>query len=172
MCAAAGAAQAKTQGSPQEVTVNGDRKRLNHRWTAKLPDKRSDRWWLLSHGSRRHYDGFLILPDAFSDGPLSREAWREVKAGVARLRSTQHPETLRLRALRARSATWESVPYEVQMPIHATRVEFWRSIHLVRHIAAARCGQAENGDNGIGIAVEAEHKASSHRRDKTVRESR
>lgn len=101
---------------------------------------------------RRKADGFVILPAAFSDGRLSREAWRAVKACLIDVRSVQHPSGLVVRAVRPDGSDWEGTRCVVRIPISATWVEIWRAIHRVHRVGLLRL--REKVTEGPGVAVE------------------
>jgi hypothetical protein len=103
----------------------------------------------------RNADGFVILPAAFSDGKLSRDAWRTVKECLSQVRSTQHPDGLRVRAVRRGDVEWMAVRSEAEIPIRATWIEVWRTIHRVHGVGVLREGRAAtDAETGIGVAVE------------------
>jgi hypothetical protein len=148
----------------QEVTWHGARKQLTTRWTTQFSKAEKTRFaWSRPFRWSRPPKGFVVLPSAFSEGPLCREAWREVKASVARIRATAHPMSLRIRAVLCDGGSWQSLPNEVRVPISATRVEIWRTIHLVRHLARARLVPVGPEETEIGVAVEPMATPSSSR---------
>jgi hypothetical protein len=108
----------------------------------------------------RKVDGFVILPAAFSDGRLSREAWRAVKACLSTVRSTKQPSGLRVRAVCGSDSRWEAVRSVVEIPIRATWVEVWRTIHRVHGLGVLRFG-AEGLRQQVGVAIEPVKRANS-----------
>ena len=103
----------------------------------------------------RKPDGFVILPDAFSDGRLTREAWRTVKSCLSSIRTDVHPSALRVRAVSPDRERWEAMRPATDIPIRATWVEVWRAIHRVHGagILQATHGQGV-ADPGLGVSVE------------------
>ncbi|MGB2982285.1 MAG: hypothetical protein WBC63_00305 [Candidatus Bipolaricaulia bacterium] len=101
----------------------------------------------------RKVDGFVILPAAFSDGRLSREAWRAVKACLGTVRSTSRPSALRVRAVCLSDSHWEAVRSVGEIPIRATWVEVWRTIHRVHGVGVLRFS-ADDSNQDVGVAVE------------------
>ena len=101
----------------------------------------------------RKVDGFVILPAAFSDGRLSREAWRAVKACLSTVRSTRRPSGLRVRAVCPKGSHWEAVRSVAEIPIRATWVEVWRAIHRVHGVGVFRFSADDPGKE-LGVAVE------------------
>jgi len=101
----------------------------------------------------RKADGFVILPAAFSDGRLSREAWRAVKACLNQVRSTRRPAGLRVHAVCSGDSHWETVQLALEIPIRATWVEVWRAIHRARSVGARRSRGIGSGQE-LGVAVE------------------
>jgi hypothetical protein len=103
----------------------------------------------------RNADGFVILPAAFSDGKLSRDAWRTVKECLSQVRSTEHPDGLRIRAVCPGDGEWRAVRSEAEIPIHATWIEVWRTIHRVHGVGVFRQSRAAtDAETGVGVAVE------------------
>jgi len=100
----------------------------------------------------RSADGFVILPASFSDGKLSREAWRAVKARLIAVRSAQHPDAFCFRAVRPVGSSWERVRPALDLPACATWVEVWRAIHRVHGVGSLHLGR--ESDAGLGVAVE------------------
>ena len=101
----------------------------------------------------RKVDGFVILPAAFSNGKLSREAWRAVKACLGIVRSTSRPSALRVRAVSLRDSHWDAVRSVGEIPICATWVEVWRIIHRV-HGLGVLWFSASDPSLELGVAVE------------------
>jgi hypothetical protein len=106
----------------------------------------------------RKPDGFVILPAAFSDGRLSREAWRAVKACLSTVRTKQRPSGLRFRAVSLDRAQTSPPRSSVEVPIRATWVEVWRAIHRVH----ARGALLRSGED-VGVAVEPLQRATGER---------
>lgn len=103
----------------------------------------------------RKPDGFVILPAAFSDGRLSREAWRTVKGCLSTVRSSQHPAGLLVRAVSPDDANWAAIRPSTEIPIRATWVEVWRAIHRVHGIGVLRVSrEQETACPDLGVAVE------------------
>jgi hypothetical protein len=103
----------------------------------------------------RSADGFVILPAAFSDGKLSREAWRVVKGCLSDVRTVKHPAGFRVNAVRPDGTKWESIRSEAEIPICATWVEVWRAIHRVHGVGLLREGRTAQGDlPELGVSVE------------------
>ena len=103
----------------------------------------------------RKPDGFVILPDAFSDGRLSREAWRTVKACLSTVRTDRHPSALRVRAVSSANASWNAIRPSTEIPIRATWVEVWRAIHRVYGAGVLRVARSRDAVYpALGVAVE------------------
>ena len=98
----------------------------------------------------RKADGFVILPAAFSDGKLSREAWRTVKGCLGAVRDARRPSGLTIRAVRGVDSGWETVRTATEIPIHATWIELWRAIHRTHATAVRRPGSSAAD---VGVAV-------------------
>jgi len=108
----------------------------------------------------RKVDGFVILPTAFSDGRLSREAWRAVKTCLSTVRSTKRPSGLRVHAVCLSDSHWKAVRSASEIPIRATWVEVWRTIHRVHGVGVLRFS-ADHPDQELGVAVEPLQRANS-----------
>jgi hypothetical protein len=61
---------------------------------------------------------------------------------------------LRIRAVHCSDGAWQAMPNEVRVPVSATRVEIWRIIHLVRHLAEVRHSAPQTEEGAIGVTVE------------------
>ena len=103
----------------------------------------------------RKPDGFVILPDAFSDGRLTREAWRTVKSCLSSVRTDVHPSGLRVRAVSPNDETWTAMRTSAEIPIRATWVEVWRAIHRVHGVGMLRVARAQDdASTDLGVSVE------------------
>jgi len=102
----------------------------------------------------RKPDGFVILPAAFSDGRLSREAWRTVKTCLGAVRTDVHPSALRVRAVSSDRAHWHPVQPTAEIPIRATWVEVWRAIHRVHGVGLLRETRDHQKAPDLGVSVE------------------
>jgi len=110
----------------------------------------------------RKSDGFVILPAAFSDGRLSREAWRTVKTCLSAVRTRQRPSGLRLRAVSLDGAHTMPPSFSMDVPIRATWVEVWRAVHRV-HARGVFRRAGEDPDECVGVAVELLQRAAGER---------
>jgi len=139
----------------------GDRRQLSTRWTAELNNgaRSWGRWPGPLRARHRKADGFVILPAAFLDGRMSREAWREVKSCLSTVRTSSHPSGFTVRAVRSSSSAWEDVPYATRVPIHATRVQIWQAIHRVRYLGARTTSSANIEEVGVAVEVNLPGKA-------------
>jgi len=102
----------------------------------------------------RKPDGFVILPDAFSDGRLSRDAWRTVKACLGAVRAEQRPSAFRIRAVCLDDDARRTSGPAAEVPIRATWVEVWRTIHRVRRVEAFRRSSGRALCDELGVSVE------------------
>ena len=143
----------------------GDRRKLITRWTAELSGTTRPRgpWPSSLRVPRRRADGFVILPAAFSDGRMSREAWWEVKLCLSRVRASSHPDGLSLHAVRPVSSDWAALPGEATVPIHATRVQIWQAIHRVHQLGTMTVSSGLPGEH-VGVAIAADHRTHGRRR--------
>ena len=110
----------------------------------------------------RKADGFVILPAAFSDGRLSREAWRAVKSCLSSVRSERRRSGLRVRSS-SEIDRCGTVRASAEIPIHATWVDVWRTIHRVYALGSLRLGAKPEARAGLSILVKANEPPSAKR---------
>jgi hypothetical protein len=153
----AGTLPSAITSASQGGDTRGDRNQLTTRWTTELNGRtRSNLHWLSPFRVRhRKPDGFVILPAAFSGGRLSRDAWRAVKSCLSSVRTSHHPPALAVRAVSLRNASWVPETTEGKVPIGATWIEVWRTIHRVHGIGVLQHGRRASEDPlALGVSVE------------------
>jgi len=95
-------------------------------------------------------DGFVILPNAFVDGRLSREAWRETKRFLSPLSAARPGSSIRLTAARSTGSQWVPTGGSKALPTTTTWIDLWRVLHRVRRSALQ---DREPGEDRIGIMI-------------------